>query len=131
MVVIKENTQEYTPIERLEIVMEGINGSVAEIAKKYNISRDTYYTWKNSLIGSIEGIWGENHSGRRKTEENVDVEALKKEVKELRKQAEVDRLIKFKKSILIENMSDEFKKKHGFPQNIERDTSKNYPYSKK
>lgn len=116
MAVIKKEAKEYTPIERLEIVTEGMNENIniSELAVKYNISRDTFYSWKNALMGSIEELWAENHAGRKKTEEaSEDVETLKKRLYEVEKQLEIEHLIAFKNNLIFKSLPENYKKKFG------------------
>ena len=116
MTIQKKEAKSYTPAERLKIVTEGINEdtNISDLAAKYNISRDTYYSWKNALMGSIEDLWAENHAGRKKTEEaSEDVETLKKRLYEVEKQLEIEHLIAFKNDLIFKSLPESYKKKFG------------------
>ena len=116
MAVLKKEAKEYTPAERLEIIVEGMNenSNISELATKYNISRDTYYSWKNALMGSIDELWSDNHAGRKKSDEPIeDVEELKKRLYEAEKQLEIQHLIAFKNNLILKTLPDNYKKKFG------------------
>ena len=116
MTIQKKEAKSYTPAERLQIVTEGMNENIniSDLAAKYNISRDTYYSWKNALMGSIEDLWAENHAGRKKTEEaSEDVETLKKRLYEVEKQLEIEHLIAFKNNLIFKSLPESYKKKFG------------------
>jgi transposase-like protein len=116
MSVIKKEAKEYTPVERLEIVTESLNenSNISELAAKYNISRDTFYSWKNALMGSIDQLWSENHAGRKKADEPTeDVEELKKRLYEAEKQLEIQHLIAFKNNLILKTLPESYKKKFG------------------
>lgn len=116
MAVIRKSAKDYAPFERLEIVMEGMQEgvNVIDISTKYNINRDTYYTWKNALMGTIEGLWGVNHAGRKKADEETEnVDELKAKIWELERQKELAGLREFRNNLIIESLSDKMKKKYG------------------
>lgn len=116
MVAIKKEAKDYTPEERMQIIVEGMNGdsNIKEIADKYNISRDTYYSWKNALLGSAKELWEENHAGRKKkAKEEEDVEALKKKIYDLEKQKELDGLKILVQELMLQEIPEKYKKKPG------------------
>lgn len=116
MSVIKKEAKEYTPVERHEIIVEGMteNSNISELAAKYNISRDTFYSWKNALMGSIEDLWSDNHAGRKKADESIEnVKELKKRLYEAEKQLEIEHLIAFKNNLILKSLPKDYKKKFG------------------
>jgi len=55
------------PEEKLQVVLEGLRGdtTVKAVCDKYNISRDTYYRWKNELMQGACMFWEEQKPGRK------------------------------------------------------------------
>lgn len=50
LVVVKENGWKYTADEKVIIVVNGMQNVVTQIANEYNISKTTFYRWKNRFL---------------------------------------------------------------------------------
>ena len=94
----------HDPDEKLKIVLEGLTEdiTITDLCKKYDISRETFYTWKKELKDGALKHWSEKTPGRngkdhfetkleakkayKKTQEKL--EQQKKENFELKKKLE-------------------------------------------
>lgn len=120
ILIAKTDAKDYSAIERLLIVTEGMRSdNVRGFINEYNISHDTFYAWKKSLIGQVNLIWGDNKSEFKKLEsiEEIDeeIEALKedskklhKEIDSLSKELEKAQLKQFRLEMIYSKVSDEF-----------------------
>jgi len=136
MVQKKARAQDYTPEERLAIIMEGmVKGEpVTALAARYGISRETYYTWQQELKEAVAAIWPEQPAGRkpkgyladltaaRKRIEDLEAKnaALAAEKKALEKQYALTDLRLLSSQIIINRVPDELKKKLGIPLEKEK-----------
>lgn len=123
ILIAKENVEDYTELERLLIVAEGLrNGNIRKFVKEYNISHDTFYTWKKDLMAQIKMIWGDDKTGYKKLaafedKENEiknlqsELKDIKKDLKSLHRELEQAKLEIFRYKILWSTVPEEFKDK--------------------
>lgn len=123
ILVVKEKAEDYTAVERFLIVAEGIrNDNVRKFVKEFNISHDTFYTWKKELMAQVNIIWG-NHKTELKQLETLpqreaeinslqyEIKSLNKEMKTLFRQLEQAHLKNFRMEILWSTVPDELNDK--------------------
>ena len=123
ILIAKADAKDYTAIERLLIVTDGMRSdNVRSFIKDFNISHDTFYAWKRDLIEQVNLIWGENKTELKKLEsiEEIDEEisALKedskklhKEIDSLSRELEKEQLKQFRLELMNSRVPDEFKDK--------------------
>jgi transposase-like protein len=61
---------DFTPEEKVDIVFEGMNNdiTITELCEKYDISRKTYYDWKNEIKSSAINKWENTKVGRSQSQ---------------------------------------------------------------
>jgi predicted RNase H-like nuclease (RuvC/YqgF family) len=123
ILVAKEKADDYTAIEKLLIVTEGMRqDNVRKFVKEFNISHDTFYAWKKDLMAQINIIWSDNKSELKRLEtfeekENeintlqTEIKNLNKEMNTLFRQLEQAHLENFKMEILWSTVPEQFKDK--------------------
>jgi hypothetical protein len=123
ILIPKADAKDYTAIERLLIVTEGMRSdNVRSFINDYNISHDTFYAWKKSLIGQANLIWGDNKTEFKKPEaievkdEEIntlkeDLKKLHKEIDSLSKELEKAQLKQFRLEMIYSRVPDEFRDK--------------------
>ena len=137
MVYKKANAKDYTPEERLTIVMEGMSGEqyITDLTEKYGISRDTYYAWKKQLQRFLDTTWGTQNAGRTSkdkvknlTQAQNIIDSMKQEKKKteeeilrMRKQMAIYEVTQDSMQIIIDRVPDDMKKKLGIPQQSKKE----------
>jgi transposase-like protein len=110
IVIKKGNAADYTPSERLVIVMESeILGdeTVKSTCKYYGISRETYYQWKNALESSAIELWGKQKKVTKsveldkKEEKIIELESI---ILNLNKELELEKIRTKKNELIIESI---------------------------
>ncbi|BCV22674.1 transposase [Moorella sp. Hama-1] len=131
MVQKKARTKDYTPEERVAIILEGQGNkeTVAAVARKYGISRETYYTWQREHQTAIQALWQEQPAGRKPKGHLDDLNAaaerikaleaenaaLAAEKKALEKQFALTDLRLLNCKIILNRVPDELKKNLAYP----------------
>lgn len=83
--------------EKLKIVLEGMTkeNSITELCKKYNISRQTYYDWKEQMIESALSNWNNKQVGRNARDDVSSLDEATEKIKELQqKQKKLEEKLK-------------------------------------
>jgi len=137
MVYKKANAKDYTPEERLTIVMEGMSGEqyITDLTEKYGISRDTYYAWKKQLQRFLDTTWGTQNAGRTSkdkvknlTQAQNIIDSMKQEKKKteeeilrMRKQMAIYEVTQDSMQMIIDRVPEDMKKKLGIPQQSKKE----------
>lgn len=104
---------DYTAKEKIQIVFEGQGKStITEVCKKYNISRQTYYDWKEDIENSAAEFFDNVQPGRKRENEVKSMTEAKEKIKELeakKKQLEEEAL-QAKKQAAIEELQKDYLK---------------------
>jgi ACT domain-containing protein len=110
IVIKKEHAVDYTPGERLVIIMESeILGdeTVKSTCEYYGISRETYYQWKNALDISAIEIWGKKKKVVKTAEPDKKDEKileLESKISSLKKELELEKICTKKNELIIESI---------------------------
>lgn len=94
--------RKYTKTEKLEIVKLSMreDHTIAEIAERFDISAQTIYNWRSKYFKHSDNAFP-GHGNKTMTEEEREIDRLKKELKE----AQLERDI-LKKAVSIFSKSD-------------------------
>lgn len=123
ILIAKPDAKDYTAIERMLIVSEGMRSdNVRSFINEYNISHDTFYTWKKNITEQANLIWGDKKSELKKIEaveeKDTEIETLKDDIKKqykeinlLSNELEKAKLKVFRAEMILNNISDELKEK--------------------
>lgn len=76
--------------QKLKIVFEGLNkeNPITDICEKYNISRQTFYDWKNELADSALNNWENKQVGRKSKDQISSIEKAQRKLDELQQKKE-------------------------------------------
>ena len=68
--MMKENGRQYSPQEKLEIILAGLasENGIADVCRRYGISTTLYYQWKKHLLKQAPVIF-KRESRKRESEE--------------------------------------------------------------
>ena len=65
---MKQNRRKHSPSFKAKVALEALKGeeTIAELASRFEVHPSQIRTWKNTLTGSVAGIFGkdQNHKGR-------------------------------------------------------------------
>ena len=56
----KENAWKYTNLEKVEIVILGINGVIKNICSNFNIAESTFRRWRQKIYSTSEKTYYKN-----------------------------------------------------------------------
>ncbi|TYQ15367.1 UNVERIFIED_CONTAM: integrase-like protein [Acetivibrio alkalicellulosi] len=81
IVNVKENGWKYTPDEKVVIVINGMQNVVSQVASHFNISKTSYYRWKNIFFDKVGNIFKKQNKNieelRQEERENMKIETVK------------------------------------------------------
>jgi len=136
----KADAKDYTPEERLAIVIEGMSGeqNITDLTEKYGISRDTYYVWKRQLQQFLDKTWGTQNAGRKPKDKAKDltqaqsiIEKLNQQQKEMekeifnnRRQMAIYEATQDHMQMIIDRVPDDLKKNLAFPYRARKNSKK-------
>lgn len=76
---VSNQRRNWTPEEKLEIVLEGIaSGNIAEVCRRRGVQVTQYYDWKNRLMQKARKIYERDNGDRKSRHEARLEEILKK-----------------------------------------------------
>jgi transposase len=80
----------FTAEEKLKSVLDGLarENSITELCKEYNISRQTYYDWKEQMIEATLNNWNNKQVGRNARDNVSSLDEAKEKIKELQQKQE-------------------------------------------
>lgn len=70
---MKEIRRKHSPSFKAKVALEALKGeaSIAEIASRYEVHPNLVTKWKKTLQDEAAGIFGEDHTRKKKQDENL------------------------------------------------------------